>query len=59
MFHMFLNSIDSKILAQSGMRFKKSFKSYSNDQWLQCCEQIWYDREDILHALMSKSKYLW
>ena len=33
-FHLFSNSIDWKILAQGEMRFKKSSKSYSDDQWL-------------------------
>ena len=51
-FHMFSNSIDWEILGQSGMRFEKSFKSYSNDQWLLCREQTWFDMADILHALM-------
>ena len=34
------------------MRFKKSFKSYSNDQWLLCKEQTWFDMIDILYVLM-------
>jgi hypothetical protein len=34
MFHLFLNSIDCEILGQDRMRFEKSFKSYSNNQWL-------------------------
>jgi hypothetical protein len=37
-FNLFSNSIDQKILGQGGMRFKKSLKSYSNDQWLLCKE---------------------
>jgi len=49
---MFSNSIDWEILDQGGMRFEKSFKSYSNDQWLLCREQTWFDMTDILHALM-------
>jgi hypothetical protein len=49
---MFKNSIDWEIFGQGGMRFEKSFKSYSNDQWLLCREQTWYDMEDILHASM-------
>ena len=51
-FHMFSNSIDWEILGQGGMRFEKSFKSYSNDQWLLCREHTWFDMADILHALM-------
>jgi hypothetical protein len=35
-FHMFSNSIDCKILMQGGMITEKSFKLYSNDQWLWC-----------------------
>jgi hypothetical protein len=31
-FHLFSNNIDYQILAQGGMRFEKSFKSYSNYQ---------------------------
>ena len=34
------------------MRFEKSFKSYSNDQWLLYREQTWFNMIDILHALM-------
>jgi len=34
------------------MRFKKSFKSYSNDQWLLCKEQIWFNMTNIFHTLM-------
>jgi len=49
---MFSNSIDWEILGQGGMRFEKSFKSYSNDQWLLCREHRWFDMADILHALM-------
>jgi len=40
MSHLLSNSIDWEILGQDGMRFKKSFKSYSNDQWLFYIEQI-------------------
>jgi len=32
MFHLLSNSIDWEILGKGGMRFEKSFKSYSNDQ---------------------------
>jgi hypothetical protein len=49
---MFSNSTDWEILAQDGMRFAKRFKSYSNDQWLFCREQTWFNMIDILHALM-------
>jgi hypothetical protein len=52
MFHLFLNSIDWEILSQYEMRFEKSLKSYSNDQWLLCREQTWFNMTDILHALM-------
>jgi hypothetical protein len=31
MFYMFSNGIDCEILAEGGMIFEKSFKSYSND----------------------------
>jgi hypothetical protein len=34
------------------MRFEKSFKSYSNDKWLLCKEQTWFNIVDMLHALM-------
>jgi hypothetical protein len=34
------------------MRFKKSFESYSNHQWLLCKEQKRFSITDILHALM-------
>jgi hypothetical protein len=50
--HLFLNSIDWEIFGQCGMRFEKSFKSYSNDQWLLCGEQIWFNITNIFHALM-------
>jgi len=33
-FYLFLNSIDCEILGQGGMRFEKSFKSYSKNQLL-------------------------
>ena len=39
------------------MRFEKSFKSYSNNQWLWCWEHTWFDRVNTLHAVMSKSKH--
>jgi hypothetical protein len=38
------------------MRFEKSFKFYSNDQWLLCREQTWFNMTDILHALMLNWK---
>jgi hypothetical protein len=34
------------------MRFEKSFKSYSNNQWLLYREQIWFNMTNILHALI-------
>jgi hypothetical protein len=52
MFHLFSNSIDWEILSQDEIRFEKSFKSNSNDQWLLCREQTWFNMADILHALM-------
>jgi len=52
MFNLFSNSIDWEIFGQGGMRFENSFKSYSNDQWLLCREQTWFNMVDILHALM-------
>jgi hypothetical protein len=52
MFNLFSNSIDWEIFGQGGMRFEKNFKSYSNDQWLLCREQTWFNMVDILHALM-------
>jgi len=50
MFHLFLNSIDWEILGQDRMIFEKSFKSYSNDQWLLCREQTWFNMVDRLHT---------
>jgi hypothetical protein len=41
------------------MIFEKSFKSYSNNQWLYCWDKKWFNKTDILHAIMYKSKYLW
>jgi len=41
-FCLFLNSINWEIFGQDEMRFEKSFKSYSNNQWLLCREYIWY-----------------
>jgi hypothetical protein len=52
MFHLFSNSIDWEIHGQGRMRFEKSFKSYSNDQWLLYREQTWFNMEHILYALM-------
>ena len=34
------------------MRFEKSFKSYSNNQWLLYREQTWFNMINILHALI-------
>jgi hypothetical protein len=51
-FNLFANSIDRKILGQGGMRFEKSLKSYSNDQWLLCKEQTWFNMTNILYFLM-------
>jgi hypothetical protein len=44
---------------QGGMIFKESFESYSNNQWLWCWEQIWFDVVDTLNAIMSKSEHCW
>jgi len=52
MFHLFLYNIDWEILDKGGMRFEKSFKYYSNDQWLLCREHTWFNMVHILHALM-------
>ena len=41
------------------MRFEKSFKSYSKNQWLWCWEQTWFDKIDTLCAIMSKFEYCW
>jgi len=49
---MFSNNIDWEILIQGGMRFEKSFKSYSNDQWVLCMEQTWFNMAEILYALI-------
>jgi hypothetical protein len=49
-FHLFLNSIDWEILGKDGITFEKSFKSYSNDQWLLCREQTWFNMTHILHV---------
>jgi hypothetical protein len=50
---MFLNSIDWEIIGQDEMRFENSLKSYSNDQWLLCREQTWFNMAGILHALLN------
>jgi hypothetical protein len=34
------------------MRFEKSFKSYSDNQWLLCRKQTWFIMTNILHALI-------
>jgi len=34
------------------MKFEKGSKSYSNDQWLLCKEETWFNITDLLHALM-------
>jgi hypothetical protein len=44
---------------QGGIKFEKSFKFYPNNQWLWCWEQIWFDRVNTIHAIMSKSKCCW
>jgi hypothetical protein len=52
MFHLFSNSINWEIFGQGGMRFKKGFKSYSNDQLLLCRESTWFNMANMLLALM-------
>jgi hypothetical protein len=51
-FYVFSNTIDWENLSKGGMRFEKNFKSYSNDQWLLCREQTWFNMTDILYVLM-------
>jgi hypothetical protein len=34
------------------MIFEKSFKSYSNDQWLLCRKQVRFNMTNILYALV-------
>jgi hypothetical protein len=34
-------------------------KRVSNNQWLKCWEQTWFDRVDTLHAMISKSEHCW
>jgi len=34
------------------MRFKKDFKSYSNDQLILCREWTWFNMANMLDALM-------
>jgi hypothetical protein len=41
------------------MRFEKSFKFYSNDQWLLYREQTWFNMAEILHAIMFKLEHYW
>ena len=50
-FHLFSNCIDWEILGQDGMIFEKIFKFYSNNQWLWCRKQTWFNMADILHVL--------
>jgi hypothetical protein len=52
MFYLFSNNIDGEIYGQCRMRFEKIFKFYSNDQWLLCREQAWFNIANILHVLM-------
>jgi hypothetical protein len=58
MFNLFSNSINREILGQGGIRFENGFKSYSNDQWLLCIEQIWFNTTYILHVLMLNKKII-
>jgi hypothetical protein len=41
------------------MRFEKTFKSCSNNQWLWSLEKILFNIIDTLHAIISKSEYYW
>jgi hypothetical protein len=41
------------------MRFEKSFKSCSNNQWLWSLEKILFDIIYTLHAIISKLEYYW
>ena len=41
-----------KNFGQGRMRFKKSFKFYSNDQWLLCREQTRFNMANILYILI-------
>jgi hypothetical protein len=40
------------------MRSEKSFKFYSNNQWLLRREQTWFNMADILNALIFKYKLI-
>jgi hypothetical protein len=40
------------------MRFEKGFKFYSNDQWLLCKEQTWFNMVNILYSLMLNQKII-
>ena len=51
-FHVSSNSIDREIFSQEGMRFKKGFKSYSNDQLILCREWTRFKMANMLIALM-------
>ena len=57
MFNMFSNSIDYDILVQCKMRFEKSLKFYSKNQWLWCKKQIWFDKENAIHSQISKLEH--
>jgi hypothetical protein len=55
MFHMFSNSINCEILTQFGMRFEKVSELIQITNDYMCWEQIWFDRANTLHAVISKS----
>jgi hypothetical protein len=38
---------------------KKQIKSYSNNYWLWCWEQTWFDIVDTFHVITFKSEYYW
>jgi hypothetical protein len=51
-FYLLSNNIDWKFLNQGKIKFEKGLKSYSNNHWLLCIEQIWFNMTNIIHALM-------
>ena len=56
MLYLISNCIDWDILGQEEMKFQKSFKFYSNDQWLLHREQTWFNMVNILYTLMLNQK---
>ena len=45
--------------SQSRMRIEKSFKSYLKNQLLKCWKEKWFNIEDVLYAIIFKSKCSW